>query len=42
MIFRRRVHERVQAIATQVGLIMLLLFMTFVIVVDVLKVMPGR
>ncbi len=42
MISRRRVHERVQAIATQVGLIMLLLFMTFVIVVDVLKIMPGR
>jgi regulator of sigma E protease len=34
----RRVHERVQAIATQVGLIVLLLFMTFVVVVDVLKV----
>ncbi len=42
MIFRRQVHERVQAIATQVGLIMLLLFMTFVIVVDVLKIIPGR
>ena len=42
MISRRRVHERVQAIATQVGLIMLLLLMTFVIVVDVLKLMPGR
>ncbi|MBC8423210.1 RIP metalloprotease RseP [bacterium] len=42
MIFRRQVHERVQAIATQVGLIMLLLFMTFVIVVDVLKLIPGR
>jgi regulator of sigma E protease len=34
----RRVHERIQAIATQVGLIILLLFMTFVVVVDVLKV----
>jgi regulator of sigma E protease len=34
----RRVPERVQAIATQVGLIILLLFMTFVLVVDVLKV----
>jgi regulator of sigma E protease len=34
----RRVQERVQAIATQVGLIILLLFMTFVVVVDVLKV----
>jgi len=34
----RRVHERIQAIATQVGLILLLLFMTFVVVVDVLKV----
>ncbi len=42
LVFRRQVHERVQAIATQVGLIMLLLFMTFVIVVDVLKVLPGR
>ncbi|MBU1676906.1 RIP metalloprotease RseP, partial [bacterium] len=42
MVFRRQVHERVQAIATQVGLIMLLLFMTFVIVVDVLKVIPGH
>ncbi len=38
MVSRRRVPERVQAIATQVGLIVLLLFMTFVIVVDVLKV----
>ncbi len=38
MVTRRRVQERVQAIATQVGLIILLLFMTFVIVVDVLKV----
>ncbi len=34
----RRVPERIQAIATQVGLIFLLLFMTFVVVVDVLKV----
>jgi regulator of sigma E protease len=34
----QRVPERVQAIATQVGLIFLLLFMTFVVVVDVLKV----
>lgn len=42
MVFRRRVHERIQAIATQVGLIMLLLFMAFVIVVDVLKILPGR
>lgn len=42
VVTRRRVHERVQAIATQVGLIMLLLFMTFVIVVDVLKILPGR
>ena len=41
LVTRRRVHERVQAIATQVGLILLLLFMTFVIVVDVLKV-TGR
>ena len=41
MVTRRRVHERIQAIATQVGLILLLLFMTFVIVVDVLKV-TGR
>ena len=38
MVTRRRVPERLQAIATQVGLILLLLFMTFVIVVDVLKV----
>jgi regulator of sigma E protease len=38
VIMGRRVHERVQAIATQVGLIFLLLFMTFVVVVDVLKV----
>ena len=37
-VMRRRVHERIQAIATQVGLILLLLFMTFVVVVDVLKV----
>jgi len=42
MIFRRPVHVRIQAIATQVGLIMLLLLMTFVVVVDVLKVLPGR
>jgi regulator of sigma E protease len=42
MAMGRRVHERVQAIATQVGLIMLLLFMTFVIVVDVLKILPGQ
>ncbi len=42
MVMGRRVHERVQAIATQVGLIMLLLFMTFVIVVDVLKILPGQ
>jgi len=41
LVTRRRVNERVQAIATQVGLILLLLFMTFVIVVDVLKV-TGR
>ena len=34
----RKVPERIQAIATQVGLIILLLFMTFVLVVDVLKV----
>jgi regulator of sigma E protease len=34
----RRVHERVQAIATQVGLIFLLLFMTFIVVKDVLQV----
>jgi regulator of sigma E protease len=32
------VPERIQAIATQVGLIVLLLFMTFIVVVDVLKV----
>ncbi len=32
------VPERLQAIATQVGLIMLLLFMTFVVVLDVWKV----
>jgi len=38
VVTRRRVPERVQAIATQVGLIILLLFMTFVVVVDVLKV----
>lgn len=37
MVTRRRVDARVQAIATQVGLILLLLFMSFVIVVDVLK-----
>ncbi len=41
LVTRQRVNERVQAIATQVGLILLLLFMTFVIVVDVLKV-TGR
>jgi regulator of sigma E protease len=35
---RRKIPERIQAIATQVGLIILLLFMTFVVVVDVLKV----
>jgi len=33
------VSERLQAIATQMGLIILLLFMTFVIVLDVWKVM---
>jgi regulator of sigma E protease len=32
------VPERMQAIATQMGLIILLLFMTFVLVVDVWKV----
>ena len=32
------VPERVQAIATQMGLIILLLFMTFVVVLDVWKV----
>ena len=32
------VAERVQAIATQMGLIILLLFMTFVVVLDVWKV----
>ncbi len=42
MITGRRVHERIQAIAMQVGLIVLMLFMTFVIVVDVLKVLPPR
>lgn len=41
MVTRRQVQARVQAIATQVGLIVLLLFMTFVVVVDVLKV-TGR
>jgi len=34
----RPVPEKLQAIATQVGLIMLLLFMTFVVVLDVWKV----
>jgi regulator of sigma E protease len=38
VVMGRRVHERILAIATQVGLIILLLFMTFVVVVDVLKV----
>ena len=32
------VHQRLQAIATQMGLIILLLFMTFVIILDVWKV----
>jgi len=40
MVARRPVRDRVQAIAMQVGLIVLMLFMTFVIVVDVLKVLP--
>ena len=34
----RPVPERLQAIATQMGLIILLLFMTFVVVLDVWKV----
>jgi len=38
VVIRRRVPERFQAIATQVGLIILMLFMTFVVVVDVWKV----
>ncbi len=38
VLIRRRIPERIQAIATQVGLIILLLFMTFVVVVDVWKV----
>jgi regulator of sigma E protease len=38
VVSRRKVPERIQAIATQVGLIILLLFMTFVVVIDVLKV----
>ena len=42
MIFRRQVDQRIQAIATQVGLILLLLLMTFVIVLDFVKVLPGR
>jgi len=42
IVSRRRVHERIQAIAMQVGLIVLMLFMTFVIVVDVLKLLPPR
>lgn len=42
IVTRRRVHERIQAIAMQVGLIVLMLFMTFVIVVDVLKLLPPR
>lgn len=42
MILRRQVPQRIQAIATQVGLIVLLLFMTFIIVKDVLKIIPGR
>jgi len=41
MIFRRTVHQRIQAIATQVGLIVLMLFMILVIVGDVLRVLPG-
>jgi regulator of sigma E protease len=41
MIFKKQVNQRVQAIATQVGLIMLLLLMTFVIVVDFVKVLPS-
>jgi len=40
MIFGRQVDQRVQAIATQVGLILLLLLMTFVVVVDFVKVLP--
>jgi len=41
MAFGRSVHQRVQAIATQVGLIVLMLFMITVIVKDVLRVLPG-
>ena len=41
MVFGRSVHQRVQAIATQVGLIVLMLFMITVIVKDVLRVIPS-
>lgn len=41
MIVGRSVHQRVQAIATQVGLIVLMLFMITVIVKDVLRVIPS-
>ena len=41
MIMGRTVHQRFQAIAAQVGLIMLMLFMILVIVGDVLRVLPG-
>ncbi len=40
MIFRRSVHQRIQAIATQVGLIVLMLFMILVIVGDMMKALP--
>ncbi len=41
MIMGRTVHQRFQAIAAQVGLIVLMLFMILVIVGDVLRVLPG-
>ncbi len=41
MVFGKPVQQRIQAIATQVGLIVLMLFMILVIVGDVLRVLPG-
>lgn len=37
----RQVDQKLQAIATQIGMIILMLLMMFVIVIDVLKVIPG-
>jgi regulator of sigma E protease len=41
LLFSKKIDQKFQAIATQIGMIMLMLLMMFVIVVDVLKVIPG-